>query len=150
MVRLGAQSSMLKTSPGPTSLFSRRIATWSTIRAFNVGLTTENYQIREIAEIVKSIVPNSRVEFASDAAPDTRCYRVDCNFISRRLHEFKPQWTARRGVEQLFEAYSATGLTHDEFEGERFKRIAHVQKRIRDGELDEDLRPAFVAAPVDA
>ncbi|MEJ0092994.1 MAG: SDR family oxidoreductase [Methylocella sp.] len=119
-------------------------------QAFNVGLTTENYQIREIAEIVKSIVPNCRVEFASDAAPDTRCYRVDCNFIARRLHEFKPQWTARRGVEQLFEAYSATGLTHDEFEGERFKRIAHVQKRIRDGELDEDLRPAFVAAPVDA
>ncbi len=32
--------------------------------AFNVGLTTENYQVREIADIVQAIVPNSRIEFA--------------------------------------------------------------------------------------
>ena len=39
-------------------------------RAFNVGLTTtENYQMRELAEIVKSIVPDSRVEFAPDGKP---------------------------------------------------------------------------------
>lgn len=108
--------------------------------AFNVGLTTENYQIREIAEIVKAVVPNSHVEYAPDASPDVRCYRVDCNYIARKLHGFKPQWTARRGVEQLYEAFCDSGLTLDEFEGERFKRISHVKKLIRDGELDEDLR----------
>jgi len=100
-------------------------------QAFNVGLTTENYQVKEIAEIVKEIVPNSSVEYAPDAGPDTRCYRVDCNYIGRRLHTFKPQWTARRGVEQLYGAYCAVGLTLDEFEGERFKRIAHIKKLIR-------------------
>lgn len=114
--------------------------------AFNVGQTTENYQIREIADIVQTIVPNSRVEYAPDAGPDTRCYRVDCNYIGRRLHAFKPQWTARRGVEQLYEAFCAVGLTLEDFEGERFKRIAHVKKLIRDGELDEDLRLASVPA----
>ena len=35
--------------------------------AFNVGLTTENYQVREIAALVQEIVPGSRVEFAADA-----------------------------------------------------------------------------------
>ncbi|HXV32040.1 MAG TPA: SDR family oxidoreductase [Sinorhizobium sp.] len=114
--------------------------------AFNVGLTTENYQVREIADIVQAIVPNSRVEFAPDAGPDTRCYRVDCNYVGRRLHAFKPQWTARRGVEQLYEAFSAVGLSVEDFEGERFKRIAHVKKLIRDGELDEDLRRTFAPA----
>lgn len=109
-------------------------------QAFNVGLTTENYQIREIADLVKAIVPNSSVDFAPDAGPDLRCYRVDCNYIGRRLHGFKPQWTARRGVEQLYDAYCKTGLTLDDFEGERFKRIAHVKKLIRDGEMDADLR----------
>ena len=113
--------------------------------AFNVGLTTENYQVREIADIVQAIVPNSRIEFAPDAGPDTRCYRVDCNYIGRRLHAFKPQWTARRGVEQLYEAFCSVGLSLEDFEGERFKRIAHVKKLIRNGELDEDLRR--VSAP---
>ncbi|MDE4603946.1 SDR family oxidoreductase [Sinorhizobium meliloti] len=114
--------------------------------AFNVGLTTENYQVREIADIVQAIVPNSRIEFAPGAGPDTRCYRVDCNFIGRRLHAFKPQWTARRGVEQLYEAFCSIGLSLEDFEGERFKRIAHVKKLIRDGDLDEDLRRVCVPA----
>jgi nucleoside-diphosphate-sugar epimerase len=108
--------------------------------AFNVGLTTENYQIREIAAQVQAIVPGSRVEFAPDAGPDKRCYRVDCSYIGRRLHGFKPQWTARRGIEQLYDSFRAANLALDDFEGERFKRIAHVQKLIRDGELDGDLR----------
>jgi nucleoside-diphosphate-sugar epimerase len=109
-------------------------------QAFNVGLTAENYQIREIAELVKQIVPNSKIEFAPDAGPDLRCYRVDCNYIARRLHAFKPQWTARRGVEQLYDAYCRTGVTLDDFEGERFRRIAHIKKLIRDAEIDDELR----------
>jgi nucleoside-diphosphate-sugar epimerase len=108
--------------------------------AFNVGTTTENYQIREIAQIVESVVPGCRVEFAPDAGPDKRCYRVDCNRIARTLHGFKPQWTARRGVEQLYEAFCRVGLKLDDFEGERFKRIAHVKKLIADGTLDASLR----------
>jgi nucleoside-diphosphate-sugar epimerase len=117
-------------------------------QAFNVGMTTENYQIREIAELVKQIVPNSKVEFAPDAGPDLRCYRVDCNYIARRLHGFKPQWTARRGVEQLYDIYCKTGVTLEDFEGERFKRIAHIKRLIRDGEVDDDLRRVPVLARV--
>jgi nucleoside-diphosphate-sugar epimerase len=108
--------------------------------AFNVGTTTENYQIRELAEIVRDVVPNCRIEFAPDAGPDTRCYRVDCNKIARTLHGFKPQWTARRGVEELYEAYKSVGLTLNDFEGERYKRIAHVKRLVTDGALDGDLR----------
>lgn len=108
--------------------------------AFNVGLTTENYRIREIADMVEDTVPNCRVEYAKDAGPDKRCYRVDCNKIARTLHGFKPQWTARRGVQELYEAYKAVGLSVDDFEGERFKRIAHVKKLVADGRLDEKLR----------
>jgi nucleoside-diphosphate-sugar epimerase len=108
--------------------------------AFNVGTTTENYQIREIAEIVRDIVPGCKIEYAPDAGPDKRCYRVDCNKIARILQDFKPQWTARRGVEQLYEAYRATGLTLEEFEGPKFMRIAHVKKLVDEGRLDQNLR----------
>ena len=108
--------------------------------AFNVGTTTENYQMREIADIVKDVVPDCKIEYAPDAGPDQRCYRVDCNKIARLLKDFKPQWTARRGIEQLYEAYKNTGLTLEEFEGPKYKRIAHIKKRVDDGSLDHDLR----------
>lgn len=108
---------------------------------FNVGLTSENYQIREIAELVRQIVPNSNVGFSDDASPDVRNYRVDCNYIARKLHNFKPQWTCRRGIEQLYDAFVASDLTLEQFEGPRFKRIAHVKQRIEAGTISHDLHP---------
>lgn len=116
-------------------------------KAFNVGTTTENYQIREIAEMVQEIVPGSRIELAADAGPDKRCYRVDCNLIARTLHEFKPQWTARRGMEELYVTYKRVGLTLDEFEGERFKRITHVKMLVAEGQVDRDLRRLAEPSP---
>jgi nucleoside-diphosphate-sugar epimerase len=107
---------------------------------FNVGQTTENYRIREIADMVEEIVPGCKIEYAADGGPDKRCYRVDCNKIARTLPEFKPQWTARRGAQQLYEAYQKTGLALDDFEGPRYKRIAHLKQLLSEGRIDETFR----------
>lgn len=108
--------------------------------AFNVGLTSENYRIREIAEIVHAAIPGSEISFAENAGPDARTYRVDCNFIGRKLHAFKPRWTCALGVEELVAAFTEAGVTPEAFEGERYQRIAHVKKLIRQGVVDADLR----------
>jgi len=108
--------------------------------AFNVGRNEDNYQIRELADIVKETVPDCRIEYAPDAGPDKRCYRVDCSKIKRVLPEFKPQWDARKGVLELYEAYKKVGLTLEEFEGDRYQRIAHIKSLIAAGTLGEDLR----------
>jgi nucleoside-diphosphate-sugar epimerase len=109
-------------------------------RAFNIGTTTENYQIRDLAETVARVVPNCEVSLASDAAPDKRCYRVDCNRIALEVPGFKPQWTIKRGAEQLYETYKQVGLSLEEFEGQRFQRIAHVKHLVATGKLDASLR----------
>jgi nucleoside-diphosphate-sugar epimerase len=109
-------------------------------QAFNVGQTTHNYRIRDIAEIVADVVPGCELKFAPDASPDTRSYRVNFDKISSVLPAFKPQWDARRGAQQLYNAYSQSNLTLEEFEGPRYQRISHIQKLIADGVIDEDLR----------
>lgn len=108
--------------------------------AFNVGITEENYQIRELAEIVKETVPGSQVDFAEGAGPDKRCYRVDCGKLERTLPEYKPLWTARRGAKQLYEAYQKIGLRLEDFEGPRYRRIDHIKELISNGNLSTDLR----------
>ena len=108
--------------------------------AFNVGKTTENYRISEIANIVADRVPGCRIEYASDAGPDKRCYRVNFNKIATVLPSFKPRWTARMGVEQVYQAFTSSGLTLEEFEGPRYQRIAHIKKLLADGIIDSDLR----------
>ena len=109
-------------------------------QAFNVGTTTENYQIREIAEIVEAAVPGSTVAFAEGAGPDRRSYRVDCGKIARTLPSFKPQWTVARGVQQLVEAFQRHGLTREDLVGHCYVRIGHVRWLQQEGRLDAELR----------
>jgi nucleoside-diphosphate-sugar epimerase len=108
--------------------------------AFNVGRNEDNYRIRELADIVKETVPNTVIEYAEDAGPDKRCYRVDCSKITKVLPEFQPQWDARKGAVELHETYKKIGLVLEDFEGPRFKRIAHIRKLIAEGALDSNLR----------
>ena len=108
--------------------------------AFNVGRPEENYRIRELAEIVAEVVPGSRVEFAEGASPDKRNYRVDSSKIARTLPEFKPKWTARKGAQELYEAYQRVGLQLEEFEGPRYRRIDHIKMLMSEGRLDDRLR----------
>lgn len=109
-------------------------------QAFNIGQTQENYQIRDIAEVVKDTVPGCHIEYAKDAGPDKRCYRVDCGKVSRMIPGFKPQWNARSGAQQLYEAYKKNNLTLEVFEGPRFKRINHIKQLLGTGQLNAQLR----------
>src|SRR5260370_38904790 len=77
---------------------------------FNVGMTTENYRVREIAEIVQRIVPGSSITYADGAGPDKRSYRVDCSKIAMQLPKFRPQWTADTGANELYARYSEFDL----------------------------------------
>ena len=108
--------------------------------ALNVGQTEENYRVRELAEIVQAVVPGSRVEYAEGGGPDPRCYRVDFGKIKRLLPEFKPQWNARRGAEELYDAYRRGGLVIEDCEGPRFKRIDHLKHLMATEQVDATLR----------
>jgi nucleoside-diphosphate-sugar epimerase len=109
-------------------------------QAFNVGINQENYRIRELAEIVKETVPGCRVEYAKDAEPDKRTYRVDFSKIARVLPEFKPRWNAPRGAQELYQAYQKYGVKLEEFEGPKYKRIDHIKQLLAAGVLDASLR----------
>ncbi len=113
-------------------------------RAFNVGQTDENYRVSELAEIVRQTVPGCEVAYSPDGGPDTRCYRVDCTRISAELPGFRPQWTARRGAQQLYQTYLRHGITLDDFEGPRYRRIDQIKQLLAGGELDASLRRVVV------
>jgi len=109
-------------------------------QAFNVGLTEENYQVRDLAEMVEAVVPGSSVTYAADAGPDPRSYRVDCSKLATTLPEFRPQWTVSRGIEQVYEAFHRRRLTEDEFLSSRYLRIKRIRELLQSGHLDEALR----------
>jgi nucleoside-diphosphate-sugar epimerase len=109
-------------------------------QAFNVGRTSENYRVRELAEIVRNVVPGCEIEYAKDASPDTRNYRVCCDKIARVLPSFRPRWTAEAGARELYEAFMRHALRVEDFEGPRYRRIDRIQALLAEGRLQPDLR----------
>jgi nucleoside-diphosphate-sugar epimerase len=107
---------------------------------FNVGQTDENYRISEIAAIVAETVPGCRIEYAPGGGPDKRCYRVNCEKIRRVLPAFRPQWTARLGAQELYDAYRAASLTREDVEAGRYIRINQIKSLRKEGLLDGSLR----------
>ncbi|WP_448544034.1 NAD-dependent epimerase/dehydratase family protein [Roseiflexus sp.] len=116
--------------------------------AFNVGRNEDNYRIRDLAQIVYETVPGCRIQFAEGAQPDKRNYRVDCSKIRRVLPDFQPAWDARKGAQELYDAYRTIGLKLEDFEGPRYKRIDHIRKLIASGRLDSSLRRSEQALAV--
>jgi nucleoside-diphosphate-sugar epimerase len=115
-------------------------------QTFNVGQTEENYRIRQLATIVAETVPGSRVEYAPEGGPDLRCYRVTCDKIRRQLPGFRPQWTARKGAQELYDAYRAVGLTREDIDSGRYLRLQQIQRLLKAGQLDASLRWSVTAS----
>ena len=109
-------------------------------QAFNVGLTSENYQMRELAEIVKETVPDCEVRFAEGAEPDKRNYRVDFSKYQRTFPGYGLQWTVKSGAKQIYDSYRHYGLNREEYEGPKYKRIAQIKYLLSTGQLDSSLR----------
>lgn len=108
-------------------------------QAYNVGITSENYRVSEVAAMVAEVVPGARVRYAPGAMPDRRNYRVSCDRIRARLPGYQPCWTVRRGIEEVYDAYRRHHLTADEFASGRFVRLRHVRELQERGALDRSL-----------
>lgn len=109
-------------------------------QAINVGAITENYQVRELAELIKEILPEATIEYGGSKTPDPRNYRVDFTKLTRLLPEFEPQWTARRGVQQLYKAFQDFGLTLESFQGRKYVRLNQLKHLLATNCLDGQLR----------
>jgi nucleoside-diphosphate-sugar epimerase len=117
-------------------------APWELVhnQAFNVGRSQENYRTREIADLVEEIVEGSRVRCAEDGGPEGSGYRLDCRKLETRLPDYRPRWSLRDGIEQLYRASRVAGLKRGDLEGSRYLRSEHILGLIDAGRLDADLR----------
>ena len=109
-------------------------------QAFNIGITSENYRVRDLAEIVGQTVPGCTVECAGTANPDQRSYRVDFSKVADLVPEFEPQWTAREGAREVYDGVRRAGVTLESFQSRRYVRLEQLKYLISQGKLDDGLR----------
>jgi nucleoside-diphosphate-sugar epimerase len=105
---------------------------------FNVGVTRENYRIREIAEIVARAFPGCEVS-AGPPSGDNRSYRVNFDKISLKLPGFQGRWTAQRGAEELRKLFERIEFLPQTFEFRAYTRLKQLKYLQRTGQINEDL-----------
>ena len=105
-------------------------------QAFNVGRMEDNVQVRDVAELVRDAVPDSKLTFADGAGPDLRNYRVDFAKLTDTFPGLKLAWRVSAGVSELAAAYAERGLTYDDFQSSRFVRLRRINELLVGGHLD--------------
>jgi nucleoside-diphosphate-sugar epimerase len=106
-------------------------------QVFNVGDTSNNYRVKEIAEIIADIFTGCQLSFG-DSGADNRSYRVSFEKINTSLPGFKCDWDAKRGAQQLFDLFTQIDMTKETFESRGFTRLKQLEYLIRTQQIDKD------------
>ena len=103
---------------------------------FNVGANSENYRIREIAEIVKEVFPECELTFGPSGG-DNRSYRVSFDKIDAGLPGFECRWTVLEGARQLRRVFERIAMRGEDFEAPPYTRLKCLKQLIATGQIDD-------------
>ncbi len=106
-------------------------------KAYNVGATDENYQIIDIANVVKKETGCEVVMLNKE--PDSRSYKVNCDKIKNELG-FGVSWPLSKGVSSLVKSLRNLGLDYSDFASKNFTRLRQIEYLISSGKVDSNLR----------
>ena len=106
--------------------------------AFNVGTKSQNYTVREIAEIIGKMFPGCEVTYGP-SGPDNRSYRVSFAKIKERMPSFKCEWSAERGALQLRTVFRRIQLDDAMFNSAPFTRLSELRHLRHTEQLDPRL-----------
>lgn len=108
-------------------------------QSFNVGIISENYQIKDIAYLIKDVIGKCDVVITGEHGKDARTYKVDFNKIFNTLPNFRPKWRLKSGIEQICQYYDRYMLSFEKFNGRYFVRLRQLKYLIENKKIDENL-----------
>jgi nucleoside-diphosphate-sugar epimerase len=99
-------------------------------RAINVGGNSENYQVRDVGDLVKMLIPNAKITYTGEIGADPRNYRVKFDLLNRLLPEFKLQYNLTSGMEELHRKLVDHGFNKRDWDGDQFVRLRMLKHRL--------------------
>ena len=103
---------------------------------FNVGSTDQNYQIRQIAQVISDTLPGCSLSIG-DSRGDARNYRANFDKIHERLPGFATRYDVERTAQQLINVFRAIDMTVEEFEFRGYTRIKQIQHLLATRQIDD-------------
>lgn len=95
--------------------------------ALNIGKDDWNFTIRELAESVKSVIPNVDISFASDASPDKRSYKVDFSLFKSLAADFQPIQKIDGTIKEIADGISDSDFRNPNFRDSYLSRLSTLK-----------------------
>jgi nucleoside-diphosphate-sugar epimerase len=99
-------------------------------RAVNVGGNEENYRVREIADLVRGLLPGAEIVYTGEVGEDPRSYRVSFDLLGELLPGFRLDYTLAEGMEELLRKLEEHGFSQADWEGPQFVRMRTLRDRL--------------------
>jgi nucleoside-diphosphate-sugar epimerase len=93
-------------------------------KIFHVGEETNNKTVAEIAETVKSILPDTHIQYSSDHSSDRRDYSINCTKIKNTIG-WKAHWSPEQGIREMIEKFKSPDYNweEDRYRNSTFKYV---------------------------
>jgi nucleoside-diphosphate-sugar epimerase len=99
-------------------------------KAVNVGGNDENYQVRDIADRVKTLIPSAKITYTGEVGADPRNYRVKFDLLNTLVPDFALQYNLATGMDELHRKLVEHGFNKTDWTGDQFIRLRTLKRQI--------------------
>ena len=98
--------------------------------AINIGSNQENFQVKDIADRVKMLIPGADIAYTGEVGEDPRNYRVKFDLLNSIAPDFKLAYNLSSGMEELYRKMAEHGFGKEQFEGDQFVRLRMLRHNM--------------------
>ncbi len=99
-------------------------------KAINVGGNSENYQVRDVGDQVRKLIPGAEITYTGEVGADPRNYRVNFDMLGEVLPDFRLEYNLESGMKELHEKMLQHGFDKSDFEGDKYVRLKTLTNRM--------------------
>jgi nucleoside-diphosphate-sugar epimerase len=110
-------------------------------KAFNVGIEDGNYTVKDLAEVVHKLIPDSELVFTGEHLKDPRTYKVSFKKILTELKNYyKPEWNLEKGASELLNFFKKINFSESQFKGIYTNRLSCLSDLILNKKIDNQFK----------
>lgn len=99
-------------------------------KAINVGGNSENYQVKDVGDMVNRLVPDAKITYTGEVGADPRNYRVKFDMLTALVPDFKLQYNLAFGMEELHRKLRDHGFSLKDWTSDQFVRLRTLKGRL--------------------
>ena len=108
--------------------------------AVNVGSDEWNYQVKDLADAVASVIPGTAVSINKDAQPDKRSYKVNFDLFKKLAPLHQPNTSLAESIKELKDGLESIKFRDPEFRNSRYMRLMILTELQQKGFINEKLQ----------